>query len=193
MLLLIKKYLTKYALYDFLLKHNNLNENYNFIIYLFCCYKIVIRSIYDKHLSNEVRLFGKLWDNKTFNSIRINKIISINDFNDLYKNRSIISDSLRLLKLFRYVIIIKFIVRLYKNKLSIETITETIRTLLSIISFSSWWIITKIYLKLLSKKKLTSLEFSIIGTLWNGTLCYFIDKKYNRKSLTTFSFITFLS
>ena len=162
------------------------------IIYLFCSYKVVIRSIYDKHLSNEVSLFGKLWDNKTFNSIRINKIISINDFNDLYKNRSLISDSLRLLKLFRYVIIIKFIIRLYKNKLSIETITETIRTLSSIISFSSWWIITKIYLKLLSKKKLTSLEFSIIGTLWNGTLCYFIDKN-NRKSLTTFSFLTLLS
>ena len=126
MLLLIKQIITKYALYDFLLKHNKLNEKCNLIIYLVCCYKVVIRSIYDIHLSNEVSLFGKLWDNKTFNSIRINKIISINDFNDLYKNRSLISDSLRLLKLFRYVIIIKFIIRLYKSKLSSETITEII-------------------------------------------------------------------
>ena len=53
--------------------------------------------------------------------------------------------------------------------------------------------ITRIYLKILSKKSLTAFEFSLIGTLWNGTLCYFIDKKSNRKNLTTFSIVSLLS
>jgi hypothetical protein len=92
-----------------------------------------------------------------------------------------------------YSLILSIFLKVYKKGISSEIIISSFRTLLSIISFSSWWVIVKIYLKLLSKKHLTATEFTIIGVLCNGTLCYFIENKYNRKNLTTFTIMTGLS
>ena len=152
-----------------------------------------MRCIYDNFLSKNIKFIANFWDKNTINTIRNNKIISISKFNQLYNNRTLFSDIMRLIKMTRYAVIVSLLIQLFRKGLSKKTILNLTRTLLSIISFSSWRIITRIYLKILSKKSLTAFEFSLIGTLWNGTLCYYIDKKSNRKNLTTFSIVSLLS